>query len=139
MLYKYIYIFLAYITLSAPDEEDPLFGGPLMIAGADYLPPYEGGTDQILDMPLTQSARKVCYTQQTYEDEDIESDETFTIKIIQDRRQENMLDNLVIDEGLGSVQVTIIDDDGELCGIYSIHRATDIHVHLPHFYNSLLL
>ena len=91
-----------------------------MIPGADYPPPVEGGVDQILDMALTQSARSVCYTQQTYQDEDEESDETFTIRIIPDRRQENMLDNLVIDERRGSVQVTIIDDDGVgelLCSI----------------------
>ena len=96
-----------------------------MNAGADYPPPLQAGTDQILDIPLTQSARKVCYTQQTYEDEDDESDEIFTIKIIPDSRDENMLDNLVIDEGRGNVQVTIIDDDGDgelLCGIDSIHR-----------------
>ena len=131
-----------YILFPAPDEEDPIFGGPLMNPGADYPPPLEGGTDQILDMALTQSTRSVCYTQQTYQDEDNESDETFTIKIIPDRRPENMLENLVIDEGRGSVQVTIIDDDGVgelLCGTNSTHRARDIlHVHLPHSNNSLL-
>ena len=110
-----------------------------MNPGADYPPPVEGGTDQILDVPLTQSARRVCYTQETYQDEDEESDEIFTIKIIPDRRSENMLENLVIDEEHGSVQVTIIDDDGDgelLCSTDSIHRTTDIHVHLPHSNNS---
>ena len=93
-----------------------------MNPGADYIPPFKGGLDQILDMPLIQSARNVCYTQQTYQDEDDESDEIFTIRIIPDRRPENMLDNLVIDERRGSVQVTIVDDDGDgelLCGYLS--------------------
>ena len=112
-----------------------------MIVGSDYPPPVEGATDQILDMPLTQSARSVCYTQETYQDEDEESDEIFTIRIIPDRRPENMLENLVIDERRGSVQVAILDDDGVgelLCSIDSIHKARDLqHVHLPHSNNSL--
>ena len=99
------------------DDTDLIFGHYLMTPGADYPPPVEGASGQIGGRPLSQSTRSVCYDQRTYQDDEEESDESFTLQIIADRRY--ALDNLVIDEARGSTQVKIIDDDdGELCGAH---------------------
>ena len=78
-----------------------------MIPGADYPPPLLG-VGQIARRPLTQSQRSVCYEQGTYQDEEDESDEFFSLQI-----RSYTLDNLVIDQMCGTAQVRILDDDGE--------------------------
>ena len=76
-------------------------------------PPPKG---QIRNMPLTQSRRSVCYEQRAYQDDEEESDEFFSLRVVVDNTvdQSLMVSNLVIDESRGTTQVRIIGDTGEL-------------------------
>ena len=63
-------------------------------------------------MPLTQSRRSVCYEQEAYQDDEQESDETFSLRVIVDDTVEEslMVSNLVVDASHGTTQVTILGD-----------------------------
>ena len=67
-------------------------------------------------MPLTQSRRSVCYEQVTYQDEEEEPDETFSLRVVVDDTVDPSLlvSNLVVDASRGTTQVTILGDIGEL-------------------------
>ena len=92
----------------------------MMSPGADYPPPLENGVNsQIFDRPLSQSQRSVCYMQQTYEDDQPEFDELFTLQIVADGRYP--LNNLVIDDA-GTTHIRIVDDEGNSLGKYFLFK-----------------
>ena len=68
-------------------------------------------------MSLTQSRRSVCYEQETYQDNEQESDEFFTLRVVIDDSVDSSLvvSNLVIDESRGTTEVRILGNAGELC------------------------
>ena len=68
-------------------------------------------------MSLTQSRRSVCYEQETYQDNEEESDEFFTLRVVIDDSVDSSLvvSNLVIDESRGTTEVRILGNAGELC------------------------
>ena len=51
-------------------------------------------------MPLNQSRRSVCYEQRAYQDDEEESDEIFSLRVVVDNTVDPslMVPNLVIDE-----------------------------------------
>ena len=63
-------------------------------------------------MPLTQSGRSVCYEQETYQDEEEEPNETFSLRVVVDDTVDPSLlvSNLVVDASRGTTQVTILGD-----------------------------
>ncbi|CAI8024982.1 Sushi repeat-containing protein SRPX2, partial [Geodia barretti] len=63
-------------------------------------------------MPLTQSRRSVCYEQETYQDEEEEPDETFSLRVVVDDTVDPslMVSNLVVDASRGTTQVRILGD-----------------------------
>ena len=100
--------------LSAEDTFDDLFGEFNMEPGADYRQPLGDGSLQIYGRPLSQSTRRVCYDQLTYQDTDTEESEFFSIFLVTESRS---LPNIVIDTKSDTAIVEIIDDDdgdGEL-------------------------
>ena len=68
-------------------------------------------------MSLTQSRRSVCYEQETYQDNEQESDEFFSLRVVIDDSVDSSLlvSNLVIDESRGTTEVRILGNAGELC------------------------
>ena len=50
---------------------------------ADYEPPIVGLPNQIIDSPITQSNRVICYTQDTYEDDRQKGDEFFALELVE--------------------------------------------------------
>ena len=95
---------------SAEDTFNFITGELNMAPGADYGQPLRGGSLQIYDQPLSQSVRRVCYNQITYNDSDFEGDEYFGLQLIPELRT---LDSVVIDPLLNTAVVVILDDDGE--------------------------
>ena len=82
--------------------------------GADYRQPLSSGSLQIFGRPLTQSMRRVCYEQLTYQDTAEEGNEFFTLQVRPDPITPTRTPaNVVIDDVLGTVLVTIVDDDSE--------------------------
>ena len=67
-------------------------------------------------MPLTQSRRSVCYEQRAYQDDEEESDEFFSLRVVVDDTVDPslMVSNLTVDESRGTTQVRILGDIGEL-------------------------
>ena len=61
-----------------------------MSADADYSQPLEGTIGQVYNRPLSQSARSVCYEQQTYQDSVVEGDEYFSLRVATERRTPQM-------------------------------------------------
>ena len=55
-------------------------------------------------MPLTQSGRSVCYEQETYQDEEEEPHETFSLRVVVDDTVDPSLlvSNLVVDASRGT-------------------------------------
>ena len=85
-----------------------------MEPGADYRQPQSSGSLQIFGRPLTQSRRRVCYEQLTYQDTAIEGYEFFTLQVRPDPNTPSRTPaNVVIDDVLGTALVTIVDDDSE--------------------------
>ena len=82
-----------------------------MEPGADYRQPLGDGSLQINGRPLSQSTRRVCYDQLTYQDNNREGNEFFSLQVTHDPTRN--LSNLVIDGVLGTALVTIVDDDGK--------------------------
>ena len=102
-------------TFSVQDTFDSLFGEFNQAPGADYRQPMTSGSLQIFDRPLTQSMRRVCYDQLTYQDTAEEGNEFFTLQLTRDPNTPSRTpSNTVIDEAMGTTLVTILDDDGEL-------------------------
>ena len=101
-----------YPVNTAQDTIDSLFGNFNMEPGADYRQPESSGSLQIFDRPLTQSMRRVCYEQLTYQDTAEEGNEFFTLQVRPDPPTRTLA-NVVIDDVLGTVLVTIVDDDSE--------------------------
>ena len=102
-------------TFSVQDTFDELFGEFNMEPGADYRQPLSYGSLQIFDRPLTQSMRRVCYDQLTYQDTAEEGNEFFTLQVRPDPNIPSRTPfNTVIDEVFQTTLVTILDDDGEL-------------------------
>ncbi|CAI8052865.1 CUB and sushi domain-containing protein 3 [Geodia barretti] len=101
---------------ATPDEVDPIFGFYLMVPGADY-PPLIRGIGQIRNMSLTQSRRSACYEQETYQDNEEESDEFFTLRVVIDDSVDSSLvvSNLVIDESRGTTEVRILGNAAVQC------------------------
>ena len=64
-------------------------------------------------MPLTQSRRSVCYEQETYQDNEQEPDETFSLRVVVDDSVDPSLlvSNLVIYASRGTTQVKILADN----------------------------
>ena len=99
---------------TAQDTFDELFGEFIMEPGADYRQPLSSGSLQIFGRPLTQSMRRVCYDQLTYNDTEPEGNEFFTLQVRRDPNNPSRTPaNVVIDDVLGTALVTIVDDDGE--------------------------
>ena len=99
---------------TAQDTVDELFGDHNMAPGADYRQPLSSGSLQIFDTPFTQSMRRVCYDQLTYQDMEPEGNEFFTLQVRRDPNNPSRTPaNVVIDDVLGTALVTIVDDDGE--------------------------
>ena len=99
-------LLIKYVPHTVPDTIN-IFGFYNMDPGSDYPPPLEGRSEQIKDFPITQTTRRVCYTQSIYEDEEVEEDEFFSvILIIQDQSD----DRTVINE-FGRAVFTIRDND----------------------------
>ena len=73
------------------------------------------GSLQIFGRPLTQSMRRVCYDQLTYQDTVEEGNEFFTLQLTRDPNTPSRTPfNVVIDEVFQTTLVTILDDDGKL-------------------------
>ena len=98
-------------TNTVQDTIDDLFGEFNMEPGADYRQPLGYGSLQIYGRPLSQSTRRVCYDQLTYQDNNREGNEFFSLQVTHDPTRN--LSNLVIDGVLGTALVTIVDDDGK--------------------------
>ena len=102
-------------TFSVQDTFDELFGEFIMEPGADYRQPLSSGVFQIFGRPLTQSMRRVCYDQLTYQDTVEEGNEFFTLQLTRDPNNPTRTpSNVVIDEVFQTTLVTILDDDCEL-------------------------
>ena len=109
-------------TFSVQDTFDELFGEFIMEPGADYRQPMTSGSLQIFGRPLTQSMRRVCYDQLTYQDTAEEGNEFFTLQLTRDPNTPSRTpSNVVIDEVFQTTLVTILDDDGELHLIGVVH------------------
>ena len=93
-----------------PDTIHPLFGFYNRDPLADYPPPLEGRTEQIKDIPITQTTRVVCYNQILYDDEKVEGDEYFRIKLI---IQSGSTAGTIIQSSHSSAVVRIVDNDSK--------------------------
>ena len=102
-------------TFSVQDTFDDLSGEFNQAPGADYRQPMTSGSLEIFGRPLTQSMRRVCYDQLTYQDTAEEGNEFFTLQLTRDPNTPSRTPfNVVIDEVFQTTLVTILDDDGEL-------------------------
>ena len=82
--------------------------------GADYRQPLSSGSLQIFGTPLTQSMRRVCYEQLTYNDTAEEGKEFFTLQVRPDPNTPSRTPaNVDIDDVLRTALVTIVDGDSE--------------------------
>ena len=104
-------IVVYFLVFTAQDEINPIFGTYLMVPGADYAQPLEGGARQIFNAPLSQSQRSVCYSQRTYEDMEVEGDEYFSLRVATEDRTPL---NVVINEALNTTLIRIVDDDDDM-------------------------
>ena len=98
------------------DTFDSLFGEFNQAPGADYRQPMTSGSLQIFGRPLTQSMKRVCYDQLTYQDTVEEGNEFFTLQLTRDPNTPSRTD-----EVFQTTLVTILDDDGELHLIGVVH------------------
>ena len=92
----------------AKHEIDLLFGEFLNSPGADYQQPLSSGLNQVYNRPLSQSTRRMCYDQVTYEDTLQEGAEYFSLRVTVEPRT---LCNVVIHTARATTLVEIVDDD----------------------------